>query len=1071
MEERDFMKKEFFGHCDSGNFGPKVIYSDSVPIGIVELKYTDDKLLIQDANSDFYVTAECVDEDFYKVYGNNYRGIIVDEDWERLKEQMLSVIDGKQDRFSCEYRVRFKGKKIFWRKINAVKSAEDLEGVMFLCALTDITDVKMVQTELEKERESFYTIASLSNTKLFEYKFHNDTLYDITGGKINKYLENFSVKIHDYDIFSKDGENYGEKVANILKSGNKRLYTEFKINQFGREEWHGLWGKTIFDKNGVPLRVIGKTQNINYEKRSEEFFSNVRHIDNLTGIYIGEYAKKLIGEVFNELSEKNHAVIVLDIDDFAELNNNLGKKLCDQVLSNVSRRIKNVLDEKDIIGRLGGDEFIIFIDDALSEERLEVLLDKVNFIVESTYSGERYKNCIKGSVGAVISKPGDRDFEKNFEKADYALYIAKSMGKNKSYIFSEKDEEPFLNRVRKASSDDEKFAYQKEIYAEREFNYEIAEFAFDVMESTQDVDSAVNILLDKVGIYFNLSRIVIRELEREREKYLVSYQWFREPLCPVDNLIDASDDNIKRLMSDNNNGDAFEYSEYPGFERGKEYRKCVEGESKSEVRFRIRKDGEFKGYISFCDSSVRIWGQNEIRALKMIGKIISAYLLKMRAFKEAEKTVWRLTRYDSVTGVMRYDTFKTEVEKILKEDTEGDYAIVYSDIRNFKYINEKYGYRQGDGILKDFVAGMDLKKYSFMINGRVFSDNFVSLIKLDDKITKENIGEHIDQYDRGFATKKESELDEIKINVISGIYIIEKGSDEIDKEYVNRIIDKANTARKYGKGTHSGRAVFFDSNMESRMRKQTEILTSMERALMNNEFVIVLQPKVELKGEHKIVGAEALVRWIRDDGRVIQPIDFIPLFEQNGFVVNVDFCVYEQVCKFLSKRIKEGKRVVPVSVNVSRVHLEKDDFMEKIENLISKYQIPRNLLEFELTENVFLENSDKAIQVMNKLKKMQFKVSMDDFGSGFSSLNLLKKLPVDILKMDKGFLDTDEIKGNDEVVIKSIIDMAKKMSITVLCEGVETQKQAMFLQNAGCDLAQGYYFSKPVMVEQFDEML
>ena len=120
---------------------------------------------------------------------------------------------------------------------------------------------------------------------------------------------------------------------------------------------------------------------------------------------------------------------------------------------------------------------------------------------------------------------------------------------------------------------------------------------------------------------------------------------------------------------------------------------------------------------------------------------------------------------------------------------------------------------------------------------------------------------------------------------------------------------------------------------------------------------------------------------------------------------------------------------------------------------------------------MFLENSDKAIQVMNKLKKMQFKVSMDDFGSGFSSLNLLKKLPVDILKMDKGFLDTDEIKGNDEVVIKSIIDMAKKMSITVLCEGVETQKQAMFLQNAGCDLAQGYYFSKPVMVEQFDEML
>jgi len=1065
------MEKNFFGHCDCENYGKKVICSDSIPIGIVELKYTGEELLIQDANDSFYVTAGCVDEDFFKHYGNNYRGIIVDEDWEKFKKQVDSVINGECKTFCCEYRVRSKTGEIFWRKINAVKNAEDSEGVMLLCALTDITDVKMVQSELEKEKESVYTIASLSNTKFFEYSFYNDTLYDITGGKINRFLENFSVRIYDYDVFLNDDENYTNKIVKLLRSGEKKLYTEFKIKQLGREEWYGLWGKTVFDKDGKPLRVIGKTQNINYEKRNEAFFSDVKHIDNLTGIYMAEYAKKLMGRMFTESSEKSHAVIVLDIDNFAEINSNLGEDLCDQVLSSVSRSIKNILQKNDIMGRLGGDEFIIFIDDVPSEKWLRAVIEKINLIVKSIYLGERYGNCIKGSIGAVISKTGDTDFERNFEKADYALYIAKSIGKNKSYVFSEKDNEPFLNRARKASSSNEKFTYQKEIYAEREFNYEIAEFAFDVMESTQDVDSAVNILLDKVGIYFNLSRIVIRELDNNREKYAVSYQWFREPLSPIGNFIDVFDENIKRLMSDNESGDAFEYSEYPGFERGSEYKRCVEGDSKAEIRFRIRKDGCFSGYISFDDDSVRIWGQNEIRALKMISKIISAYLLKMRAFKEAEETVERLTRYDSVTGVMRYENFKKEVEEILKNDPNGDYAIVYSDIRNFKYINERYGYKQGDGILKDFVSNMNTDKFSMIITGRVFSDNFVSLIKLDDKITKNNINQYVDSYNRCFASDKENELSEIKIDVVSGIYIIEKNFLKIDKEYVNRVIDKANTAREFGKGIHLGKSVFFDRDMDDRIRKQTEILTSMERALLNNEFVIVLQPKVELKGKHKIVGAEALVRWIRDDGRVIPPMDFIPLFEQNGFVVNVDFCVYEQVCEFLSKRISEGKRVVPVSVNVSRVHLENDEFMDKIESLISRYQIPRNLLEFELTENVFLENSDKAIQVMNKLKKMQFKVSMDDFGSGFSSLNLLKKLPVDILKMDKGFLDTDEIKGNDEVVIKSIIDMAKKMSITVLCEGVETQKQAMFLQDAGCDLAQGYYFSRPVMVEEFNEML
>ena len=255
------------------------------------------------------------------------------------------------------------------------------------------------------------------------------------------------------------------------------------------------------------------------------------------------------------------------------------------------------------------------------------------------------------------------------------------------------------------------------------------------------------------------------------------------------------------------------------------------------------------------------------------------------------------------------------------------------------------------------------------------------------------------------------------------------------------------------------------------MRKQVEILTSMEKALLNHEFVIFLQPKVELKGKNNIVGAEALVRWIKSDGKIIPPMDFIPIFEKNGFVVNVDFCVYEQVCEFLSQRIKEGKKVVPVSVNVSRVHLEKEDFVERIDNLVTKYNIPRHLLEFELTENILFENADKAISVMNRLREMNFTVSMDDFGSGYSSLNLLKKLPVDVLKMDRGFLDNEEVKGNDEIVIKSIIEMAKKMQITVLCEGVETEKQAKFLQNAGCDLAQGYYFSRPVKVDEFKEML
>lgn len=1064
------MAKKEYEYCQYSSLDENMICFDRIPAGIAELKYTGDKLLVEMANKSFYKIAVCGNNGFCDLYERDYFRIITEEDRARVKKIIDNAVCKNNGDFCFEYRVRLKNKAILWKKTEARKIRDDFDGTVFMCSFTDITKEKNIQAELEKEKDSFYTMAALSNTKFFEYDMKSDTLSDITGGKINRFLKNFTRKIYSYDVFVNDDEDFYEKIIKSFKSGEKEIYLEMKVNCFGKTEWHGLWGKTVFDEKGSPIRIVGKTQNIDYEKRREIFISNSRHIDNLTGIYTGEYAKKLISQRFIEAYKYSHAVIVFDVDDFSRLNIQLGVNLCDQVLSNIGNDIQNILDDKDIIGRISGDGFIIYIDKVASEKWLEIMLEKINNIITSAYSGEIHKNCIRGSIGTAISKEGDTDFEKTFEKADYALYAAKSMGKNKFYIFSEKDLTPFFNKSRKVFTFNEKFIYKREVYAERQFNYEIAEFAFDVMESTQDVDSAVNILLDKVGRYFDLNNIVIRETDKNEDSYYVSYQWSADEFELADNSLISPMETEKILLQGAHN-DIFVYSEYPGFERGMKFKEYINPDTKSEIQFIFKNNECIGGYISFEDRNERIWSQNEIRALKMIGKIISSYLLKMRAFREAEKTVEHLTMYDSVTGVMKYDIFKKKIKNVFKEKYYKEYALVYSDISNFKYINERYGYKCGDEILRSYVLDMDDEKYSLFIKGRIFSDNFIFLIGFDDKITKDNIDSHINSYNKWFAEEEEKKFSEIKINISTGIYIIEKCPDVINNGFINKIIDYANIARKYGKNVLSQKAVFFDSEMETKIKKQVEILTSMEKALINDEFIVVFQPKVALDGSNKIVGAEALVRWIRDDGKVVSPIEFIPLFEKNGFVVNVDFCVYEQVCRFLKQRIQENKRVVPVSVNVSRVHLDKDDFIGKVEQLVSKYDIPRELLEFELTENVFLENSDKAIKIMTELRKLNFKVSMDDFGSGYSSLNLLKKLPVDILKMDKGFLDTDEIKGNDGVVIKSIIDMAKKMRITVLCEGVETQKQVTFLQDAGCDLAQGYYFSKPVKVEEFREML
>ena len=223
---------------------------------------------------------------------------------------------------------------------------------------------------------------------------------------------------------------------------------------------------------------------------------------------------------------------------------------------------------------------------------------------------------------------------------------------------------------------------------------------------------------------------------------------------------------------------------------------------------------------------------------------------------------------------------------------------------------------------------------------------------------------------------------------------------------------------------------------------------------------------------NRIEGAEALIRWCKEDGNIIYPNDFIPVFEKNKSVTLLDYYVYDEVCKYIRHRLDNNLPVVRISVNVSRVHLYSiDDIIDYIKGLLTRYDIPPEYLEFELTETSFTDKVDDTISLMQRLRKLGVKVSMDDFGSGYSSLNVLTKLPLDVLKLDKEFMRDFETDSEEKIVIPSLIDMAKKLNLDVVCEGVETDKQVEFLREVGCDYVQGFYYSKPIPQEEFDEML
>lgn len=252
--------------------------------------------------------------------------------------------------------------------------------------------------------------------------------------------------------------------------------------------------------------------------------------------------------------------------------------------------------------------------------------------------------------------------------------------------------------------------------------------------------------------------------------------------------------------------------------------------------------------------------------------------------------------------------------------------------------------------------------------------------------------------------------------------------------------------------------------------KKSSVRNSMKKALYNGEIKVFYQPKIEA-GSTRVIGAEALVRWQKPDGSFIYPDMFIPALEENGSIVDLDFFVYEQVFKTLQERISAGKPIVPVSMNVSRAHLKDGRIYSYIKDLFKKYHVHPKYTEFELTESMYVQNIDKILTVVKEFREKGGRISMDDFGSGYSSLNLLTDLPIDTLKVDKVFLKNEHLNENEKTVLSCVIEMAKKLRMDVVCEGVETEEQSRFLSLLGCDMFQGFLYAKALPMEEYYDYL
>ncbi len=425
----------------------------------------------------------------------------------------------------------------------------------------------------------------------------------------------------------------------------------------------------------------------------------------------------------------------------------------------------------------------------------------------------------------------------------------------------------------------------------------------------------------------------------------------------------------------------------------------------------------------------------------------------------------KLAYYDSLSGIKNKEKFRKDSMYILKNYYKDDFYLVQLDVNKFKYINEMFGYAEGNEILMHIAHVLNNNMSKYEICARMDNDHFILLISCS---TEDELLDRLSKINNEICNLSTINSSKYKIVISSGIYKITK-KDDIQK--IDLLIDRANIAAKTKKDKYEHSYSFFNEETRNRLYKEKRLEDNMNKALEKGEFIVYYQPKYSLNDGNEIEGAEALIRWNSPEMGFISPIDFIPLFEKNGFIVNIDMFVFEEVCKTLNKWINKGYTPVPISVNMSRVHLYRNNFIENITDLINKYDISPEFIELELTESIVFDNLNILINIMKKIKEIGFLISMDDFGSGYSSLNLLKDLPFDVLKLDRVFLieTTDTKRG--KIIISKIVEMAKAINIKVICEGVETYEQVEFLKEIGCDKAQGYLFAKPMVLDEFENNL
>lgn len=1034
--------------------------ADHLEGGILKLGVKDYKIYY--ANEGFFRLGGYSRYEYLEKYEGYCRGIVHPDDVAKLDSTMSAALKNRET-FSAEYRIIHKSGRIRWSHVIANYLEERDHSPIYLCILVDITKLKTYEDALLFEQKKNKILSDMNKEYLWEYNYETHIL-ERTGTLDESYsdkdiIEHGINQLYDDNILHPDDAAVLSKYLENPEKVPSTFTTEVRMkNHLGIFTWYQLQGIAFRDNAGTLKRLAGKTKNINDSKNQLLQLENEAKHDSLTHTLSREATQSYINHFFKgKTLVIDSAMVLIDIRQCRQIQESYGQLFTESLIKETVKRIKGCFPTA-TIGRIDFDLFCIFLEECASRKMLMEELTKLKTELLNIQTGQKLE--LDFAISAAFSNQPDAEYEQLFRNADTALYEAKKKKIDINFYDGQSHE-------RKSSIlpvNDLSLAPVRKYSWESEDYMLLNKIILSLCEA-DDVFRVIPSLLEKMAQFFHVDQVYVIEYQPENNlSSIISFYHTEQTKALLPSQMGLPLDQVKSYEQLLVNG----IISTNDLETIRATAPCVydfvtEMEVRSLVNCAFYDHENITGYLALNDCfNERIWTDADLQFLKIISSFLG-YVLKQKNTKSKNNK----KQFDTITHLPLFPTFLEEgSQTILRnfaQKSNEHIALISIDINKFHSFNLNYGFSIGNKILVKLTGFLRQFLKPGELCSRLQNDLFYLLILYN---SVEELEARISNFLSDLSFEKFSLSEYNPFYTAMGVYLIE------DKEVtLTDMIDKANYARLASKQINDSHSyTIFSEQLGLKQDREAKLRVRVKDALVNHEIIVLYQPKYDLLTE-KIAGSEALIRWKDEDGNLLLPDTFLPLMHQENQLTELDFYVIEEVCRTQHDIKSRGKKLQPVSINISQAHLHTADFTRRLINIVSKYEIPIGYLHLEMDETCFMDEPDTILSFIKDLKNLGFYLILSHFGRFSSSLELISKYPVDMIKFDLNFFRKHCETDSNKVLLQKTVEIAHALGKTVSSVGLETELQKLFLFSIGCDYIQGYLFHKPLTSEDFEKYL